>query len=199
MEQKDVARYVAVSILSILLTALLICQHNINVRQEKLEEYLYNQPIVSDTIEYEEEEPIEPIVTLETESMSSNVVNAIVEPEIEEPDIEDVDLLAHVINGEAGAEWCDEEMRYYVGSVVLNRVAHEEFPNTLEDVIYQEGQYGCVTDGHFDLIPSESSYNVAYDLLVNGSKLPENVVYQSNAKLGHGVYCKVQNMYFCYK
>ena len=136
MEQKDVARYVAVSILSILLTALLICQHNINVRQEKLEEYLYSQPIVSDTIEYEEGEPIEPIVTLETESMSSNVVNAIVEPEIEEPDVADVDLLAHVINGEAGAEWCDEEMRYYVGSVVLNRVAHEEFPNTLEDVIY---------------------------------------------------------------
>ena len=87
-------------------------------------------------------------------------------------------------------------MRYYVGSVVLNRIGHEKFPNTMQEVVYQPGQYGCVGGKYFH--SDERCRNIARDLLMNGSRLPADVVYQSNAKLGHGVYIKEQNMYFCW-
>ena len=108
----------------------------------------------------------------------------------------DIDLLACVIHGESGADYCSNEMRYYVGSVVVNRMNCEAFPDTLEEVVYQEGQYGCVDGKHFRA--DERCRAIAQDILVNGCKLPRDVVYQSNAKLGHGVYVKEQNMYFCY-
>lgn len=124
------------------------------------------------------------------------------EPEVEEVKAKEVNsndanMLAHTINGEAGAKYCNDIMRYYVGSVVLNRVSHPEFPNTIYEVIHQPGQYACVTDGHYDLKPDSNCYEIAYSLLRYGSKLPGNVVYQSNYEQGSGVYAKVQNMYFC--
>ena len=61
------------------------------------------------------------------------------EPEVEEVEAkevhpDDADMLAHTINGEAGAKYCNDIMRYYVGSVVLNRVSHPEFPNTIYEI-----------------------------------------------------------------
>lgn len=34
-----------------------------------------------------------------------------------------------------------------IGNVVLNRVKSPDFPNTIQDVIYQSGQFECVTNG----------------------------------------------------
>lgn len=59
-----------------------------------------------------------------------------------------VDLLARLINGEARGE--PYEGQVAVGAVVLNRVKSPEFPNTIPGVIYQKGQFTCVTDGQFD-------------------------------------------------
>ena len=109
---------------------------------------------------------------------------------------EDVELLACVISGESGADYCSEEMRYDVGSVVVNRMNHKEFPDTLEEVVYQAGQYGCIDSKYFE--PEPHCKEIAMDILMNGSRLPEDVVYQSTEPLGHGVYVKEQNMYFCY-
>lgn len=111
---------------------------------------------------------------------------------------EDVYLLSHLINGESGSSWCTDEMRYYVGSVVLNRMNDDRFPNTIKEVIYQDGQYACIWDGNFDKEPSEDCIRIAEELLTNGSVLPEEVVWQAQFKQGKGVYEKVQNMYFCY-
>lgn len=113
-------------------------------------------------------------------------------------DERDLDLLAHLINGEAGATYCSDTMRYYVGSVVLNRMQHELFPDTIENVIYDDGQYACTWDGNFDKEPTEKCYEVSRDLLINGSRLPKNVIYQAGFEQGSGVYFKEQNMYFCY-
>lgn len=112
---------------------------------------------------------------------------------------EDLDLLAHVIYAEAGSDYCTDEMRYGVGSVVLNRVEDECFPDTLYNVIYQKGQYQCTWDGNIDKTPDERSYRIAQDLLNNGSIFPSDVVYQAEFKQGSGVYSKIQNIYFCYK
>jgi len=108
-------------------------------------------------------------------------------------------IMAHVIHGEAGSLSCSTDMRYYVGSVVINRVRSDIFPNTIHDVVYQSGQYGCVWDGHYDLEPTEECWDIAYDILYNDSHLPTYVLFQSNEPQGSGVYLKEQNMYFCYK
>lgn len=111
---------------------------------------------------------------------------------------DDLYLLSHVINGEAGANWCTDTMRLYSGSVVLNRIKDSRFPDTIKEVIYQPGQYKCTWDGNFDKPVTEGSMNAAIYLLENGSQLPENVVFQSEFPQGQGIYTKEMNLYFCY-
>lgn len=98
--------------------------------------------------------------------------------------------------GEAGGG--SDEMQLYVGSVVLNRVASSNYPNSIRSVIYQSGQYACTWDGNFDKTPTQSVIANAQRLLENGSVLPSNVVFQSQFPQGSGVYAIVQGEYFCY-
>ena len=111
---------------------------------------------------------------------------------------DDLYLLSHVINGEAGANWCTDNMRLYSGSVVLNRIKDSRFPDTIEEVIYQPGQYKCTWDGNFNKPVTDGSMDAAIYLLENGSQLPENVVFQSEFPQGQGIYTKEMNLYFCY-
>ena len=109
----------------------------------------------------------------------------------------DLYLLSHLINAEAGSNWCSDDLMRYVGSVALNRVDHAAFPNTLEEVIYQPGQYACLWDGNFDKVPCERAVRIAKELLDNGSVLPANVVFQSEFPQGSGIYIQEQNTYLC--
>ena len=45
-----------------------------------------------------------------------------------------------------------------VGAVVLNRIKHPSFPNTLSGVIYQSGAFTCITDGQFNQPVAESAW-----------------------------------------
>lgn len=56
-----------------------------------------------------------------------------------------VDLLARLISAEARGEPYSGQVA--VGAVVLNRIKHPSFPNTLSGVIYQSGAFTCITDG----------------------------------------------------
>jgi len=114
-------------------------------------------------------------------------------------DEEERELLAHLIFAEAGSDWCEDNMLYYVGSVVLNRIESEYFPDTMREVIYQPGQYSCVNNGMIEYEYNQRAYNVAEDLLTSGSCLPSNVLFQAQFEQGDGTYVIVQNMYFCYK
>lgn len=117
---------------------------------------------------------------------------------------DDLDLFARLITAEAGSTWIPDEVQLYVGSVVLNRMAHELFPNTLYDVIYQEGQYSPTWNGTINNTPDERTIANAKKLLEEGSVLPANVVFQANFKLGSGVYYEYYDeilkttTYFCY-
>jgi len=75
----------------------------------------------------------------------------------------DVDLLARVIFAEARGE--PYEGQIAVGAVVLNRVEDPCFPNTIEGVIYQDGQFTSVDNGQIDLTPGVTAYNAAYDAI----------------------------------
>lgn len=109
---------------------------------------------------------------------------------------EDLYILAHVICGEAQS-YPDEE-QLYVGSVVLNRVNHPSFPNSLRDVVFQKGQYACTRDGNYNREPTPSNWANAKYLLDNGSILPGNVVWQSGGRQGSGVYIRTRYHCYCY-
>jgi len=80
-----------------------------------------------------------PEVELATEPVPSSEPESDPEPVIDEAELE---MLACVIYGEAGGNACSDLARQYVGDVVLNRVADPRFPDTLEGVLLQAGQYG---------------------------------------------------------
>ena len=111
----------------------------------------------------------------------------------------DYELLAHLIDSEAGAPWVEDEVLYGVGSVVLNRMSDEGFPDTMEEVVYQPGQYAVVGSGRIASEPSERSYAVAADLMENGPTMPAEVVFQANFPQGRGTYAEIQGVYFCYR
>lgn len=67
----------------------------------------------------------------------------------------DVQLLARAINGEARGE--SYEGQVAVGAVILNRVKHSSFPNTIAGVIYQPGAFTAVDDGQINVPISENS------------------------------------------
>lgn len=70
-----------------------------------------------------------------------------------------VDLLARLISAEARGEPYSGQVA--VGAVVLNRIRHPSFPNTLSGVIYQSGAFTCITDGQFNEPVAESAYRAA--------------------------------------
>lgn len=109
---------------------------------------------------------------------------------------EDLYIMAHVLSGEC--QNCSDEEQLYVGSVVLNRVAHPKFPNTIKGVVFQKGQYACTRDGNYYREPTERNWANARKLLENGSVLPGNVIWQSGGRQGKGVYLKTRWHYYCY-
>lgn len=138
--------------------------------------------------------------TIEEEPITIKEYNEIIKVEYPGDYVseEDVELLAHVLYAEAGSDWLSDDLIYSVGSVVINRINSSYFPDNLYDVIYQENQYACVEDGNINKNPSQRCYDIAEDLLRNGSRLPENVVFQAGFTQGIGTYKVEQNVYFCY-
>lgn len=60
---------------------------------------------------------------------------------------EDLYWLSRVVYAEAGCNWFPDWVQQAVASVVVNRVNDSRYPNTIRDVIFQSGQYGCVNNG----------------------------------------------------
>lgn len=109
---------------------------------------------------------------------------------------DDLYILSHVITGEA--EGCSRDMKLSVGSVVLNRVSDDRFPDTIAEVVFQPGQYACTWDGNYYREPSQDTIDIAVELLEDGTAIDESVVWQTEFPQGIGVYDIIGNMYFCY-
>ena len=89
----------------------------------------------------------------------------------------DTYLLARLISAEARGE--SYEGQVAVGAVVLNRVDHPSFPNSISGVIYQPGAFSCLDDGQFDQPIAESAYRAAADAL-NGWDPSYGAIYYFN-------------------
>ena len=91
----------------------------------------------------------------------------------------DIQLLARAINGEARGE--PYEGQVAVGAVILNRVEHSSFPNTIAGVIYQPGAFTAVADAQINVPIDENStvYKAARDAL-NGWDPTNGCIYYFN-------------------
>ena len=91
----------------------------------------------------------------------------------------DIQLLARAINGEARGE--GQEGQVAVGAVILNRVKHPDFPNTIAGVIYEPGAFTAVSDGQINHPIDETStvYKAAQDAM-NGWDPTNGCVYYFN-------------------
>lgn len=69
---------------------------------------------------------------------------------------QETELLASIIFCEAGNQSFEGQVA--VGAVVLNRMNSAQFPDTMEEVIYQPGQFGPVSTGWLDRVRSTSGY-----------------------------------------
>jgi len=73
------------------------------------------------------------------------------------------DLLARLVTAEADSEPYEGKMA--VVEVVLNRLESPEFPNTITEIIYQEGQFEPVMNGWIDKDASRASILATRDAL----------------------------------
>ena len=89
----------------------------------------------------------------------------------------DAKLLARIINAEARGESYVGQVS--VGAVVLNRVAHPSFPNTIAGVIFQDGAFTAVVDGQWDAEMYNTPYKAAQDAL-NGWDPTGGAIYYYN-------------------
>ncbi|MBR2590827.1 MAG: spore cortex-lytic enzyme [Clostridia bacterium] len=91
----------------------------------------------------------------------------------------DVALLAKVISAEARGE--PYEGQVAVGAVVLNRVAHPSFPNSVSGVVYQSGAFSAVTDSNWSAGVTDSAKRAAQDA-INGWDPSGGAIYYYNPK-----------------
>lgn len=95
----------------------------------------------------------------------------LVEPKIDKDDLQDdqnieisidsinVNLLARAIYAEARGELFEGQIA--VGAVIINRMNSPKFPNTVESVLYQPGQFKCVENGQINQVPNQNAYRAA--------------------------------------
>lgn len=88
-----------------------------------------------------------------------------------------IDLLARIISAEARGEPYTGQVA--VGAVILNRIEHPSFPDTLSGVIYQPGAFTAINDGQFNQPVADSAYNAARDAL-NGWDPSGGAIYYYN-------------------
>jgi N-acetylmuramoyl-L-alanine amidase len=69
----------------------------------------------------------------------------------------ELQLLACVVYAEAGNQ--DMTGKRLVVDTILNRVDSPQYPNSITEVIYQQNQFSCVTDGNLD----KAFWNVTED------------------------------------
>lgn len=89
----------------------------------------------------------------------------------------DVQLLAKIISAESRGEPYQGQVA--VGAVIMNRISHPSFPNTLSGVIYQEGAFSCLYDGGVNAAVADSAYTAAREA-INGSDPTGGAIYYYN-------------------
>jgi N-acetylmuramoyl-L-alanine amidase len=99
-----------------------------------------------------------------------------------------LEQLARIIYSEARGESFEGQVA--VGAVVMNRVDSSQFPDSINDVIFQSGQFTAVDDGQYKrLTPNTTAYRAAREAL-NGSDPSKGALFYYNPKLATAAWSK---------
>lgn len=128
-------------------------------------------------------------------------------------DNDDWERLAIACYWECGGDACCDECRLRVCDVILNRVADPRYPDTIEDVLTQHGQYGMFST-HGIIWPERASnpgeahavdraWEIAEAVLTgtHSDLYGQGYIFQANFPQGSDtdsmIYCEQCNMWYC--
>ena len=119
---------------------------------------------------------------------------------------EELEMLALVIYQESGADYCSDDTRLMVGTVVMNRIADPRFPDTMYEVVTEELAYGRLhwtgivwpprARRQAEAHAVERAYTIAERILQGERTLPEDVIFQSEYVMGE-IVAYSDGLYFC--
>lgn len=82
----------------------------------------------------------------------------------------------------AEAEGESTEGKALVMLVVLNRVASEKFPNSIEKVVFQKGQFSPISNGRYDKVEPDTDCQLALNKVKNGWNESRGALYFTSEK-----------------
>lgn len=115
---------------------------------------------------------------------------------------QNIELLARMIAAEGRGEPYTGQVA--IGAVIMNRIKHPSFPNTLSGVLYQRGAFSAIDDGQFYSTPVPDSCRRAAIEAYGGSDPTSGCIYYYNpAKttnqymLSKPIYLRIGKHVFC--
>ncbi|MGN7356825.1 cell wall hydrolase [Paenibacillus sp. SAF-054] len=91
----------------------------------------------------------------------------------------DMEIMAKIIYSEARGESYKGQVA--VGAVVMNRIQSDEFPDTIQGVVFQKNAFTAVSDGQYGMKPNRTAYRAAIDA-VRGWDPTHNSLYYYNPR-----------------
>lgn len=92
---------------------------------------------------------------------------------------EEIQILERIVEAEAGGE--DAEGKLLVANVVLNRVQDENFPDTIQEVVFQSShgvtQFSPVANGRYDKVTVSEETKEAVERALEGEDISEGALY----------------------
>lgn len=109
-----------------------------------------------------------------------------------------INRLAQLMYAENGSAE-DDDCILLTGIVVVKRMKSKKYPNTLEGVISQEGQYSTYQTGTIECEPDERCLEIAEEILRFDLQkyYPDNLVFQAEFPQGSKTYEQFGHEYFC--
>ena len=202
----------AIELIFVLLCITVLAMVNAKIKQASLDVLEVNNNVLSESSYSQIMEKSQDNVN----NSVDNVNNSVTTPELKEHKVieetnftgEQLEILAIIIYQEAGGDKCSDDTRRKVGSVFLNRVNSPLFPDTFKEVATAKNQYGRLSktgikwpdraSNELEKHAVDRAYSIAEELLIGGSILPENVIWQSEFPQGDGTHCYQDGFYFCY-
>ena len=201
---------------------LLVLAFAISVETSAVEElptlktaYIADEPTQTDPTTTEPPTTEPTTSTIETEPTTIAEITTTQEettvPETTEPELpyteEELEMMAIVIYQEAGGNECSDETRLMVGTVVMNRIADERFPDTMYEVLTERSQYGRLhwtgivwpdrASNPYEADAIARAYAIAERILLGERAFDGSVVWQAEFPQGAETVVYQDGMYFC--
>ena len=133
------------------------------------------------------------------DTIEENIENEITIKNVYSINDNERELLAKLLYCEGGIE--SEECQRAIVSVIFNRLESGKWGNTLNSVIYAQGQFEPVSKGLLSKAkPKQQQYDAIDYVLQNGSTLPSWVMYfragHHFSWKGYTPYCQLSTTYF---